>query len=128
VAAGRGSGSAAQSTAAAARQPERAGQFVNGIYAGPGSRQTPAGAKPDPAQPDQATDSGSSTSIQTGKQSDSWWYTGAQEMEAARLATAAAVRRGEAEPFPLTPLTPVGTPAELISAEQRYFNHFVPQF
>ena len=34
VAAGRGSGSAAQSTAAAARQPERAGQFVNGIYAG----------------------------------------------------------------------------------------------
>lgn len=120
--------SSTSSSSAVARPVEQAGLFQNGMLVGPGSRQPQAEATPGSAPSDSATASNSGNSNQTGKQSDAWWYTGAQEMEAARLATAAAVRRGEAEPFPLTPLTPAGTPAELISAEQRYFNHFTPQF
>lgn len=59
---------------------------------------------------------------------NSWWYRGSQQMEAARVATAAAVQRGELPAYPLTPLTPSGTPAVLIGSDQLYFNHFVRQF
>jgi hypothetical protein len=59
---------------------------------------------------------------------NTWWYRGSQQMEAARVATAAAVERGELPAYPLTPLTPPGTPAVLIGSDQLYFNHFVRQF
>ena len=59
---------------------------------------------------------------------NSWWYRGSQQMEAARVATAAVVGRGELPAYPLTPLTPPGTPAVLIGSDQLYFNHFVRQF
>ena len=59
---------------------------------------------------------------------NTWWYRGSQQMEAARVATAAAVQRGELPAYPLTPLTPPGTPAVLIGSDQLYFNHFVRQF
>lgn len=59
---------------------------------------------------------------------NTWWYRGSQQMEAARVATAAAVQRGELPAYPLTPLTPSGTPAVLIGSDQLYFNHFVRQF
>jgi hypothetical protein len=59
---------------------------------------------------------------------NTWWYRGSQQMEAARVATAAVVGRGELPAYPLTPLTPPGTPAVLIGSDQLYFNHFVRQF
>ena len=45
-----------------------------------------------------------------------WWYAEAQKIEKTRLETAARVMAGEWPPEPLTPLTPPGTPAQLIGA------------
>jgi hypothetical protein len=55
-----------------------------------------------------------------------WWYTGSQDVEQARAETADAVHSGALPPYPLTPLTPPGTPPELIGPGQAFFNHFVP--
>jgi hypothetical protein len=45
-----------------------------------------------------------------------WWYAEAQKIEKTRLETAQRVMAGEWPPEPLTPLTPPGTPAQLIGA------------
>jgi hypothetical protein len=66
----------------------------------------------------------SSTSDSSSSEQDSWWYGGSQEIEQARLQTAEAVRNGALPPYPLTPLTPRGTPPELIGPGQVFFNHF----
>jgi hypothetical protein len=50
-----------------------------------------------------------------------WWAVASRNMEAARIATADLVNSGQAEPFPLTPFTPPGTPANLIGDGQLYF-------
>jgi hypothetical protein len=64
----------------------------------------------------------STTIINSGDHlKNSWRYRNSQELEAARIRDAAAVRSGVAEPYPLTPLTPVGTPANLVSSQQVYF-------
>ena len=47
-----------------------------------------------------------------------WWVIGSKSMEAARIATADMVNSGQAEPWPLTPFTPPGTPANLIGPDQ----------
>ena len=52
-----------------------------------------------------------------------WWVIGSKSMEAARIATADMVNSGQAEPWPLTPYTPPGTPANLIGPDQLYFGH-----
>ena len=52
-----------------------------------------------------------------------WWVIGSKSMEAARIATADMVNSGQAEPWPLTPFTPPGTPASLIGPDQLYFGH-----
>ena len=44
-----------------------------------------------------------------------------KEFEQLRIQTADAVRSGVDEPLPLTPLTPAGTPAELIGPDQAWF-------
>lgn len=67
----------------------------------------------------------SSTSGLGSKQDEawkkSWQYRDAQNVEAARARDAAAIMAGIAEPYPLTPLTPPGTPAQLVSADTLYF-------
>ena len=52
---------------------------------------------------------------------DPWWIIGSRNMEASRIATAALVESGQADPYPLTPFTPPGTPAALIGSGQLYF-------
>lgn len=54
---------------------------------------------------------------------DPWWIRGSQTVEAARIQSAQAVLDGKADPQPLTPLTPPGTPAVLIGPEQLFFDH-----
>jgi hypothetical protein len=58
---------------------------------------------------------------------DPWWVIGSKSMEAARIATANMVNSGQAEPWPLTPFTPPGTPANLIGSDRLYFGHGVYQ-
>jgi len=53
-----------------------------------------------------------------------WWVIPARNVEAARIAMASLVSAGEDPPFPLTPLTPPGTPANLIGPDRLYF---IPQ-
>jgi hypothetical protein len=50
-----------------------------------------------------------------------WRVVASRNLEAARIATADLVSSGQAEPFPLTPYTPPGTPANLIGDGQLYF-------
>jgi len=50
-----------------------------------------------------------------------WRAVASRNLEAARIATADLVSSGQAEPFPLTPYTPPGTPANLIGDGQLYF-------
>jgi len=83
-------------------------------------------------------DSGNNSSSNSGSQNSSssnpddsaspkppppepWWVIGSRNVEASRIATAGLVEGGQAEPYPLTPFTPAGTPAELIGPGQLYF-------
>jgi hypothetical protein len=54
---------------------------------------------------------------------DPWWIRGSKMVEQARLDSADAVLHGTADPQPLTPLTPPGTPANLIGPSQLFFEH-----
>ncbi len=54
---------------------------------------------------------------------DAWWIHGSKMIEQARLDSAEAVLNGTADPQPLTPLTPPGTPAYLIGPGQLFFEH-----
>jgi hypothetical protein len=54
---------------------------------------------------------------------DPWWVRGSKMVEQARVDSANAVFNGTADPQPLTPLTPPGTPATLIGSEQLFFDH-----
>lgn len=56
-------------------------------------------------------------------QSSADWYQDSASMEKHRLETAQSVLAGEMDPWPLTPLTPAGTPASLISDDAIYANH-----
>ncbi len=67
-----------------------------------------------------ANASGSETSA---LKSDPWWVVGSKTVEEARTRSADDVARGKAEPQPLTPLTPPGTPAYLIGSDQLFFDH-----
>lgn len=50
-----------------------------------------------------------------------WWIQEAQKVEQARSATAQQVLDGSIPPYPLTPLTPAGTPAPLIGSGKIFF-------
>jgi len=50
-----------------------------------------------------------------------FWVRASKEFEQLRIQTADAVRSGVDEPIPLTPLTPAGTPAELIGPDRAWF-------
>jgi len=51
-----------------------------------------------------------------------WWTKEAQGIEQARGATAQQVMNGSIPPYPLTPFTPPGTPAQLIGPNRLYFS------
>ena len=52
-----------------------------------------------------------------------WWIKEAEKIERARLDTAPRVAAGEWPPYPLTPLTPSGTPAQLIGTDSLFMDH-----
>jgi hypothetical protein len=52
-----------------------------------------------------------------------WWIKEAQKIEQARQETAQRVTAGEWPAYPLTPLTPAGTPAQLIGADSVFMDH-----
>ena len=60
-------------------------------------------------------------------QSNAEWYQESLSIEQSRLETAQSVLAGEMTPWPRTPLTPAGTPANLISGETFFSNH-IPGF
>jgi hypothetical protein len=70
---------------------------------------------------------GSNPAAALKDQSSATWYQDSARMEKNRMATASSVLAGEMEPWPLTPLTPAGTPANLIGDDAIYANH-IPGF
>jgi hypothetical protein len=65
----------------------------------------------------------SSDSNKNVPKQDPWWVTGSKGVEQARIQSRDMVLSGQADPQPLTPLTPAGTPANLIGEGQLFFNH-----
>jgi hypothetical protein len=65
----------------------------------------------------------SSNSNKNVSKPDPWWVTGSKGIEQARIRSRDMVLSGQADPQPLTPLTPAGTPANLIGDGQLFFNH-----
>jgi hypothetical protein len=78
-----------------------------------------SGAGDGSSQSVQSSDGSSSTGAT--KQPEAWWKIGSRNLEASRIATASLVMNGKAEPYPLTPYTPAGTPAALIGPGTLYF-------
>ena len=52
-----------------------------------------------------------------------WWVKEAEKIEQARLETTDRVLAGEWQAYPLTPLTPSGTSAQLIGTNSLFMNH-----
>lgn len=73
--------------------------------------------------PGNGTDSPDSPSVAQGPQLYQWWVKEAEKIERARVETAARVMSGEWQPYPLTPLTPVGTPPQLIGTDSAFMDH-----
>lgn len=73
-----------------------------------------------PTAPASGDDSNSST---TDNHPYVWWYAEAQKIEQTRLETAERVMVGEWAPEPLTPLTPSGTPAQLIGTNSVFMKN-----
>ena len=61
-------------------------------------------------------------------QSGEYWYQTSASIEQSRKADAQLILSGEEDPLPLTPLTPAGTPANLIGSEALFANHTCPDF
>ena len=106
--------------------------YVAGATGG-GSASTISGGAPPAATTGANPANGATAGTSSAPDSSSaekatWWYTGSQEIEQARLETEDAVRQGVLPPYPLTPLTPTGTPPELIGPEQAFFNHFTRHY
>jgi uncharacterized membrane protein YgcG len=101
-----------------------------GFYAGAGggnsgnSQGGSSGGTPSSSGDSGSQSSGGSNSAPR-PEPDPWWVIGSKSMEAARIATVSQVNSGQAEPWPLTPFTPPGTPASLIGPERLYFGHGV---
>lgn len=123
------SGSADTSNPAARRNDQAYAMNGNAPASQPGSyggAASGASTSPDAgADPNSVSDSnganGSSSS--SGGHVYQWWVKEAQKIENARQETAQRVLAGEWEPYPLTPLTPAGTPAALIGEKSLFMNH-----
>jgi hypothetical protein len=114
-------------------QPAATGQFGQAGHAvGTGGFQSHGSQNGASGNPDNntapANDSGASDS--TGPSDNTpqgylyqWWVKEAEKVERARVETAQRVTAGEWPPYPLTPLTPPGTPAQLIGADSLFMDH-----
>jgi hypothetical protein len=104
----------------------------NGQSAGPGNAAGVNEGPPATSQSDSSPSSAneaSSAEAAAGSASTSdnaapdyhWWEKEAQRIELARQATAQQVMDGTVQPFPLTPFTPSGTPAQLVGTNKAFF-------
>ena len=117
------------------------GEVVSNVDAsgphGGGTAANPNGKNPNASSPNSSSpiagyDSSTSSSPASGDDSNSnppdshqyvWWYAEAQKIEKTRQETAQRVMAGEWPPEPLTPLTPPGTPAQLIGADSVFLKN-----
>jgi hypothetical protein len=83
------------------------------------SQSSSSGSTPSDGSSGSQSSGGSSSTTKAA--SEQWWVVASKNLEAARAATAGLVDSGQAEPFPLTPFTPPGTPGNLIGPGQLYF-------
>jgi hypothetical protein len=90
-----------------------------------------ASAQPNPTQNISSTSTadshGADMAVALQDQANADWYQDAAIMEQERKETAQQVLSGEMTPFPLTPLTPPGTPSQLIGDDAIYADH-IPGF
>ena len=101
------------------------GMAVNPNEKNPGSSNpssSPVAGNDNPASGSPASGNGSNSNP-TDNQQYVWWYAEAQKIEKTRLETASRVMAGEWPPEPLTPLTPPGTPAQLIGADSVFLKN-----
>jgi hypothetical protein len=95
-----------------------------------GNSSSPANSQPgSSANNGTATDNSESGNVASNDSSNSnknipkqdpWWVTGSKGIEQARIQSRDMVLSGQADPQPLTPLTPAGTPANLIGDGQLF--------
>jgi hypothetical protein len=109
-------------------QTPTAGQLaVSGGGNSPGNAEKSANSSNDSSSAGSANSasdpSGGSAALDSNSasQNSPWWLKEAQKIEQARQQTAQRVMDGKWQPYPLTPLTPVGTPPQLISSASAYF-------
>ena len=100
-------------------------QFPSGYAGGAGNLGPPAAGSS--AKNNDNTGLQNTSTTDTGaadpgtQEGEPFWMKASKEFEQLRIQTADAVRSGVNEPIPLTPLTPAGTPAELIGPDQAWF-------
>jgi len=87
----------------------------------PSSADKNANANSNNSQNSSGANPGASKSV--APKFDPWWVRGSKMVEQARVDSANAVLNGTADPQPLTPLTPPGTPANLIGSDLLFFDH-----
>ena len=75
-----------------------------------------------PASPNDPATSSGDTAVASAQKPEPYAIRAARDFEQIRLQTANAVLSGAADPLPLTPLTPPGTPLALIGPGQAWFN------
>jgi hypothetical protein len=121
------SGNGQTGQTAGGKTPEAAaGQFSQSGYAGgvgnPGSPATGSSANNNGNTGSQNTGTADTSTANPGTQkAEPFWVRASKEFEQLRTQTADAVRSGVDEPIPLTPLTPAGTPADLIGPDRAWF-------
>jgi hypothetical protein len=71
---------------------------------------------------------GSSPANALQNQSSQEWYIEASRIEEVRVSSAVEVLAGDSVPWPRTPLTPPGTPANLVGREVMFSNHMPGNF
>jgi hypothetical protein len=117
-------------------QPGDGGQLARPGYAAATGGGQPGSSQPDSASnhndasgkntsgaidPGSSAITGSASVDDNATQDYHWWAKEAQKIELAREATAQQVMDGTVQPFPLTPLTPPATPAQLVGTNKVYF-------
>jgi hypothetical protein len=113
----------AQTTAAnAAGYSVGGGNTATGSGANPGD--ATAGTNPNVAR----GSGGTSPATISPNQSTEEWYVEASRIEEERIVTTADVLSGNSEPWPRTPLTPPGTPANLVGRGVMFSNHMPGNF
>lgn len=100
-------------------------QFPSGYAGGAGNLGPPAAGSS--AKNNDNTGLQNTSTTDTGaadpgtQEGEPFWMKASKEFEQLRIQTADAVRSGVNEPIPLTPLTPAGTPADLIGPGRAWF-------